>query len=299
MNGAPGVVGRRLARACLIPAWIAVAAVLGSLPPAGAQAPTEPLTVSARYREERTASRIVRTVEVQGETRFPNGTRLAVGIRGDGEQEYAEWRNAMVADGKYATSFGTAEGSEHPLLPGAYVVETWIIWERQRPSIQQRIRDTDVWPKDEGARCKTKSLFVSCEVLAFEPGPATEDDPALRRVLEAAHALLSQAKVAMLHGEAVAPDRTDRVRLCAPWAALARTTARALDEEQTQAGSPYQQAAKERLLAGLSDLKMAIDLAVEVPDALIAAAFSPDYDRHVTWARRFLDRQIPTPVRDK
>ncbi len=128
-------------------------ACLGSAPAAAA-----PIDLTATMEEMTHGEHVMRKILAVGKTRFPNGTRLAVGLRQRGEANYLMWYNAVVRDGAFQVSLGPFR---KPLSAGSYMVEAWYSGDRQPRELLAQIKTLESGdPSFESAKDADGNLIV-------------------------------------------------------------------------------------------------------------------------------------------
>ncbi len=166
----------------IVAQWMIAVFVAGAL--FAAQAPSiaahegYPIMIEAKYQEIKRGGTVKRMIFVNGHAHYPNGTRIAVGLRLEEQQQYLAWYNGVVKNQAFIVEMGPWNKD---FASGLYIVEGWFLWERQPSTIQGAIKkaedglergvdncDADV-VKDR-KRCKTKSVFGACVLQVGTPG---------------------------------------------------------------------------------------------------------------------------------
>lgn len=165
--------------AARLPGALVCAGILWAILAGGANAHEGyPLILEAKYQEIKKGNNIKRMVFVNGHAHYPNGTRIAVGIRLEEQKQYLAWYNTLIKNQSFIVEMGPYNKE---FASGLYVVEAWFVWERQSGSVQAAIHkgeeglergidNCDPEIVKERKRCKTKSVFGACVVQVGTPG---------------------------------------------------------------------------------------------------------------------------------
>lgn len=173
-----------------------------------------PVILDAKYQEIKKGTNIKRMVFVNGHAHYPNGTRIAVGIRLEEQKQYLAWYNTTVKNQGFIVEMGPYNKE---FASGLYIVEAWFIWERQSGSIQAAIHkaedglergvdNCDPEIVKERKRCKTKSVFGAGVVQVGTPGRFIIEEEETRTFFTSVHesltAILNEAHDAVkLHSD--------------------------------------------------------------------------------------------------
>lgn len=120
-----------------------------------------PITVKADYREIGRGGSVKRMIFVTGHAHYPDGTRMAIGLRYEGQQQYVSWYNTTVMKQGFVAEIGPFTKA---LSPGQYVIEAWFNWERQSEPVKAEIMKADA--NVEGGGISEKNAKCRPEVLA-------------------------------------------------------------------------------------------------------------------------------------
>ncbi|MBI3272266.1 MAG: hypothetical protein HYZ53_24965 [Planctomycetes bacterium] len=127
-----------------------------------------PITVKAEYKEFGRGGSTKRMIFVMGHAHYPDGTRMAVGLRYEGQDQYVVWYNATVIKQSFVAELGPWMKD---LSPGQYIVEAWFNFDRQSKQIQQKVVETDAAVEgggvsSENAKCKPEVLAAKKDCLS-------------------------------------------------------------------------------------------------------------------------------------
>lgn len=158
-----------------------------------------PIILEAKYTEIKKGAKVKRMVFVNGHAHYPNGTKIAVGIRLEDQQQYIAWYNAAVKNQAFIVEMGPWNKE---FASGMYIIEAWFIWERQHGAVQNSIKKAEEGlergidncdPEVVKARtkCKTKQVFGATVVQVGTPGRFIVEEEEARTFLQQVHEGLS------------------------------------------------------------------------------------------------------------
>lgn len=154
-----------------------------------------PIILEAKYQEVKKGGQIRRMLFVNGHAHYPNGTRLSVGLRLEGQTNYVSWFKSAVKNQAFIVEMGPFNKE---FVTGNYIVEAWFIWEEQPGNVQSSIvkseegleRGVDNCDPEivkERKRCKTKSVFGACVVQVGTPGRLMFEEEETKSFLQTAY----------------------------------------------------------------------------------------------------------------
>ncbi len=185
----------KLGRTCVLWVVVVVASLVAGWAPRVAAHEGYPIILEAKYQEIKRGNKIKRMVFVNGHAHYPNGTRIAVGIRLEDQQQYIAWYNGVVKNQAFIVEMGPWNKE---FASGQYIIEGWFIWDRQQSAIQAAIKkaeeglergidNCDPEVVKERKLCKTKQVFGATVVQVGTPGRFIVEEEEARTFLAQVH----------------------------------------------------------------------------------------------------------------
>ncbi len=140
--------------------WLVLIAVLAF---ARAVAAEDPITVEATYEEFADRGKTHRLVHVKGKTRYPDGTRFAIGIaQASNPGHYFAWYMVAVKEHAFRSEMGSWK---KPMASGTYVVEARCALDRQPGgAVLEAVQKFERSAKFDKSRGPDGSVVGTCKI---------------------------------------------------------------------------------------------------------------------------------------